>query len=77
MTPPPLPLFLNGEAYRFAPAAGSLPSVAALLSSLTPPPPARGLAVAVNGALVPRRTWESHQLAAGDTVEIVKALQGG
>jgi len=36
-----------------------------------------GTAVAVNGAVVPRRAWASHRLADGDRVEIVGAAQGG
>jgi sulfur carrier protein len=40
-------------------------------------PKARGLAVAVNGAVVTRRAWESARLAAGDEVEIVRPFTGG
>jgi sulfur carrier protein len=40
-------------------------------------PGARGLAVAVNGAVVARRRWESARLAAGDDVEIVRPFTGG
>jgi sulfur carrier protein len=37
----------------------------------------RGVAVALNGAVVPRARWAETPLAAGDAVEIVHALQGG
>ena len=37
----------------------------------------RGIAVAVNGAIVPRAAWPQTQLHAGDSVEIVRARQGG
>jgi sulfur carrier protein len=37
----------------------------------------RGMAVALNGAVVPRAEHESTQLADGDVVEIVTAVQGG
>ncbi|MCC6779015.1 MAG: sulfur carrier protein ThiS [Hyphomicrobiales bacterium] len=37
----------------------------------------RGIAVAVNGAVVPRAAWAQTQLQAGDDVEIVRARQGG
>jgi sulfur carrier protein len=37
----------------------------------------RGIAVAVNGAIVPRAAWPQTQLRAGDSVEIVRARQGG
>ncbi len=38
---------------------------------------ARGLAVAVNGAVVPRHAWDATRLAPGDEVEIVKLFAGG
>jgi len=37
----------------------------------------RGVAVALNGAVVPRAAWQSTALRAGDVVEIVRALSGG
>ncbi len=37
----------------------------------------RGIAVALNGALVPRAAWRETALKAGDSVEIVRARQGG
>jgi sulfur carrier protein len=37
----------------------------------------RGVAVAVNGAVVPRAAWRQTALRAGDAVEIVRAKQGG
>jgi len=37
----------------------------------------RGIAVALNGAVVPRAKWPQTQLRAGDTIEIVRARQGG
>jgi sulfur carrier protein len=38
---------------------------------------ARGIAVALNGAVVPRAAWRLTMLSAGDRVEIVRVLQGG
>ncbi|MCW2244712.1 sulfur carrier protein [Azospirillum fermentarium] len=38
---------------------------------------ARGVAVALNGAVVPRGRWGETPLAPGDTVDIVRAFQGG
>jgi sulfur carrier protein len=38
---------------------------------------ARGIAVAVNGAVVPRAAWAATDLRAGDHIEIVRARQGG
>lgn len=40
-------------------------------------PETRGVAVAVNGSVVPRSLWAETSLADGDDVEIVKIMQGG
>ena len=37
----------------------------------------RGVAVAVNGTVVPRSTWATVSLADGDAVEVLTAAQGG
>ena len=37
----------------------------------------RGTAVAVDGIVVPRRQWDDHVLVDGQTVEVVRAVQGG
>jgi sulfur carrier protein len=37
----------------------------------------KGIAVALNGAVVPRAEWPTTTLKAGDSVEIVRARQGG
>lgn len=37
----------------------------------------RGIAVAVNGTVVPRARWAERAVADGDAIEIVKVLQGG
>jgi sulfur carrier protein len=37
----------------------------------------RGVAVALNGAVVRRAEWAGTPLTAGDVVEIVRAMQGG
>lgn len=37
----------------------------------------RGAAVAVNGDVVPRASWESTVLSSGDRVEVLNATQGG
>ena len=36
-----------------------------------------GIAIAMNGAIVPRVRWDSVQVQPGDRVEIVHALAGG
>jgi sulfur carrier protein len=40
-------------------------------------PPSRGVAVAIEGEVVPRSEWDSTVLAEGARVEIVGAVQGG
>jgi sulfur carrier protein len=52
-------------------------TIAQLLVARGIDPAARFLAVAVNGAVVRRATWEEAALQAGDAVEIVRPLQGG
>ena len=37
----------------------------------------RGIAVALNGSVVPRSVWGETALRPGDSVEIVRAMQGG
>lgn len=37
----------------------------------------RGVAVALNGSVVPRSAWGETALRAGDSIEIVRAMQGG
>jgi sulfur carrier protein len=37
----------------------------------------RGVAIALNGVVVPRAAWPNTPLAAGDQVEIVRVKQGG
>jgi sulfur carrier protein len=52
-------------------------TVAELLLARGVDPAARFLAIAVNGAVVRRAEWCSRELSSGDTVEIVRPLQGG
>jgi sulfur carrier protein len=37
----------------------------------------KGVAVAVNETVVPRSLWDSAMLRAGDTIEVIRAVQGG
>jgi sulfur carrier protein len=37
----------------------------------------RGIAVALNGSVIPRSAWGETALRPGDTIEIVRAMQGG
>jgi sulfur carrier protein len=53
------------------------PSVAALLERLGVGAEARGVAVAVDGEVVPRSAWERRAVDDGARVEVVGAIQGG
>lgn len=48
-----------------------------LLRSMEIDPLARGTAVARNGEIVPRSTWEATPVTAGDDLEIVRPFAGG
>jgi sulfur carrier protein len=37
----------------------------------------KGIAIAINGAVIPRASWPTHALAAGDRVLVIRATQGG
>jgi sulfur carrier protein len=52
-------------------------TVAALLSELDVPAGGRGVAVALDGEVVPRGAWERRSVPDGAAVEIVTAVQGG
>ena len=52
-------------------------TLAALLEEKAFDTSQRGIAVAVNGAIVPRAAWPQTTLRPGDSVEIVRARQGG
>ena len=63
---------LNGEATPF-----EAITVKELLERLGISADARGAAVAINGAVVPRRDWHARQLAANDEVDVVRPFAGG
>lgn len=65
-------LKVNGAAERLAVA-----TVADLMGAKGLDATQKGIAVALNGAVVPRRAWADTPLAAGDAVEIITARQGG
>lgn len=52
-------------------------TLAALLADKAVDSSQRGIAVALNGAVVPRAAWPQTTLRAGDSIEIVRARQGG
>jgi sulfur carrier protein len=64
---------LNGERSDLHP--GTTITTAVVRAGLDPQ--ARGVAVAVDGEVVPRAAWESFALAADARVELLTAMQGG
>jgi len=52
-------------------------TLSALLAEKAVDASQRGIAVALNGAIVPRAAWAQTRLHPGDNVEIVRARQGG
>jgi sulfur carrier protein len=63
---------VNGESEPLAAA-----TLAALVAEKALDTAQRGIAVALNGAVVPRAAWDATPLKGGDNVEIVRARQGG
>jgi sulfur carrier protein len=63
---------INGEPEPLAAA-----TIEALLAEKAVDTGQRGIAVALNGAVVPRAAWRDTALKAGDSIEIVRARQGG
>jgi sulfur carrier protein len=63
---------VNGESEPLAAA-----TVEALLAEKAVDTGQRGIAVALNGSVVPRAAWPDTVLKPGDRVEIVRARQGG
>jgi sulfur carrier protein len=63
---------VNGETETLAAA-----TLAALLMEKAVDTEQKGIAVALNGAVVPRAAWPATALKPGDSVEIVRARQGG
>jgi sulfur carrier protein len=52
-------------------------TLAGVVASLHNAPEGRGVAVAVEGEVVPRAQWPNTELRDGATVEVVVAVQGG
>ncbi len=72
-------VIVNGERRELPPQA-TVSIVVALLADDGGRPPAvagRGVAVAVDGEVVPRDEWSSTALDDGARVEVLAAIQGG
>jgi sulfur carrier protein len=68
-----LSVTINGDR-RELPAGAT---VASVVASLPGAPEGRGVAVAVEGEVVPRAQWPKVELREGAKVEVVVAVQGG
>ena len=66
-------VIVNGEPRELP--AGT--TVAIMVASLPGAPEGRGVAVALDGQVVPRGAWGATELADGARVEVVAAVQGG
>jgi sulfur carrier protein len=62
---------VNGEEWRLPSDA----TVADVVTRLTDAP--RGIAVALDGGVVPRARWHGTQVTAGAQIEVLTAVQGG
>ena len=65
-------IVLNGEARPLAAA-----TLAGMLREAGIAAEMRGIAVAINDAVVPRREWAATTLQPGDRIEVVKLFSGG
>jgi sulfur carrier protein len=64
---------VNGEPSSLVPGA----TVTDVVHSLGVDRDARGVAVAVDGEVVPRGRWDEHVVADGAAIEVLTAMQGG
>jgi sulfur carrier protein len=65
-------IYVNGE-----PRQGAGATIAELLAELGVERQARGVAVAVDGEVVPRAEWDARRVTEGQHVEALSAMQGG
>jgi sulfur carrier protein len=74
-------IVLNGESRELPAEATVVEAVEAATASRQPAPPVgasrNGLAVAVDGEVVPHGQWERTRLREGQRVEVLHAVQGG
>lgn len=72
-------VIVNGESRELPPEATVLRVVELLaeVGSRSPETATRGVAVAVEGEVVPRGEWSSTELREGARVEVLAAIQGG
>lgn len=72
-----VPVKINGEDASVAEGVTVAEIVATRRAPASPIDRGRGIAVAVNGEVVPRSEWSATRLGADDVVEILNAVGGG
>jgi len=65
-------MLVNGEKVEWIPV-----DLAVFMAERGYDPDSRGVAVAVNGEVVPRAQWQGTQLEERDSIELVEPVQGG
>jgi sulfur carrier protein len=66
-------VLINGERRRLPDGA----TVELAVREAGAPDGGRGVAVAVDGEVVPRREWPATELSEGQRIEVLNAVQGG
>ena len=66
-------VLLNGESHALPEGATAADAVRAT----GVPEGCRGVAVALDGEVVPRGEWDGTELSEGERVEVLRAVQGG
>ncbi|MGH2821186.1 MAG: sulfur carrier protein ThiS [Actinomycetota bacterium] len=66
-------IIVNGESTELEPGA----TVLDVIERVGRDPSVRGVAVALNGQVVPRSSWNETQVSEEDRVEVLSAVQGG
>jgi sulfur carrier protein len=66
-------VMLNGERREL----GGHPTVAAAVELAGAPEGGRGVAVALDGEVVPRGEWATTEVREGQELEVLRAVQGG
>jgi sulfur carrier protein len=66
-------IVLNGESFDVCPGE----TLVVVLERVGVSPVARGIAVAVDGEVIPRACWEVFAVAEDARVEVLTAMQGG
>ena len=64
-------IIINSKSYTVNAGATLAEALQSVLGTI------EGMAAAVNGAVIPRGTWDTHVLNEGDDIILIKAAYGG